>query len=130
MKNLEQWLKDRPLAEPSEALDRRVDQMLAQAPAPRRGVLAQPVALWQSIAACLVFTLVGYLLHGQQAPPAEAPPPPAPTKIYVLQTDQMGSAAAFQIAPGRTISVSGCIEAQVEVAEEPEIQAEPFAGSI
>ncbi len=130
MKNLEQWLKDRPLAEPPEALDRRIDQMLAQAPAPRRSVFAQPVALWQSIAACLVFTLVGYLLHGQQTPTAEAPPPAAPTKIYVLQTDQMGTAAAFQIAPGRTVSVSGCIDAQVEVVDAPPEKAELAAGSI
>ena len=92
--NEEDLLRQAPLRAPSDALDRRIEMLLAAPRVPRRRWLAQPVQVWQCAAACVLCAIAafaaGALLHGRgETPSAAAATPPASTEVrYVIQVDR------------------------------------------
>ena len=84
MKDIERELKQCELATPSADLDRRIEQLLAHAPAPRWRFLTRPIALWQCAAACLGFALIGYFANREATQPQQAPE--TPTTVYIIQS--------------------------------------------
>ncbi|HIJ74875.1 MAG TPA: hypothetical protein HPP83_12310 [Candidatus Hydrogenedentes bacterium] len=85
MKDLEKWLRARALAKPPENLGKRMERLFAAPPAPRRRLFSRPVALWQSVAACVLFALGGYWLHGNRTAP-EQRHADAPSTVYIIQS--------------------------------------------
>ena len=86
MKDIETLLKQhRPVA-PSGDLDRRINQLLDQAPTPRFHLFTRRVALWQCAAACLLCAFLGYFASREAAPPAPAPEPEPASTIYIIQS--------------------------------------------
>ncbi len=84
----EHWLRDLPLRAPSDALDERIERLLAAAP-PRRapGWMARPIRVWQCVAACLVCTAAAFFA-GMLAHRGTPPAPEVREVRYVTQPEQ------------------------------------------
>ena len=83
MKDPEERLQGIPLAEPSDAFQRKMTQLLDGAPQRRSGLLKRPVALWQCAAACIVFAMAGVWL-GQAFRPQQAERTALTERVYYI----------------------------------------------
>jgi len=129
MKTIEDVLKDQELAPPSKDLDRRMVQLFASAPRPRRSILSRPISAWQCAAACILFGLCGYWLNSRQSepvPPAET----TPATVYIIQSGPPIPRRAFDAtARERTFLVSP-EELTIRVMKEPKEAAETNENSV
>ncbi len=80
--NEEDFLRQLPLRQPSEMLDKRIGRMVGF---PRRNVMARRVALWQCVAACAVCTVMAFAA-GFLLPPRAPQQAPVSEVRWVLQT--------------------------------------------
>jgi hypothetical protein len=96
-KNTENELKNLPLRAPSERLDANMRCLFLGAAAQRPGFLRRPVALWQCLAACLLFAVGGFLAR-QAAAPQETPEPRVMHTYYVFTGGAPGGGNVFDTA--------------------------------
>ncbi|MCX5768869.1 MAG: hypothetical protein NTZ09_01145 [Candidatus Hydrogenedentes bacterium] len=80
--NEEDFLRQLPLRQPSEMLDRRIGRMLGS---PRQGVMARRISLWQCAAACAVCAVMAFAA-GVLLPARARQHAPVSEVRWVLQT--------------------------------------------
>ena len=90
MKDAEHELKGLPLRAPSERLDANMRCLFLSAAAQRPSLLRRPVALWQCLAACLLFAIAGFLAHRASTPP-DKPETRVMHTYYVFTGDSPGN---------------------------------------
>lgn len=91
MNDLEKWLAEQSLPEPSPQLDQRMETLFRNHT--RKKGLRKPVPLWLSLAACLLCFTGGLALRTVPAP-AVAPAPP-PVVNAVLTTSEKAPVSLF-----------------------------------
>ena len=99
-----------------------MDHLFTEAAARRPAIWARPIAVWQGAAACMVFTLIGFLLHAA-LPEAKGMTPDLPTKVYVVEMSQEMAERVFVSAPKPGRFLDGPVETRVEMA--PLVTPEP-----
>lgn len=130
MNDVEKWLAERELPEPSEAHRRRMDALFAHAALVREPPWRRPVALWQCAAACLLFCLAGYWACGMLEP-GTAPvsgPPPASTVVYIIQPGADASQRLFDASEKEQGFLEGPVEVRINGVLQDMSDA-PAAGS-
>lgn len=131
MNDVEKWLAERELPEPSEAHRRRMDALFAHAAFVREPLWRRPVALWQCAAACLLFCAVGYWACGLNAAPPSVPaagPAPASTVVYIIQPGADASQRLFDASEKERGFLEGPVEVRINGVLQ-DMSEVPAAGS-
>jgi hypothetical protein len=95
MPEIEDFLRSRRLAAPSDVLDRRMTQLFRDPP--RERWWRRPMALWHGIAAAMLIGAIGYGLGRYQTVTRETPDVAKETVIYIIQDGMPGTRNAFDV---------------------------------